>query len=82
MLPHSGGKSLKYNIIIRQISIPTAIAAYSTETINVIINELIMPNRAVCHVKYLNVGLDLKIFHSNYFKIKYLIKKITENLVR
>ena len=37
MLPHSGGKSLKYNIVIRAISMPTAIAAYSTETINVIV---------------------------------------------
>ncbi len=68
MLPHSGGKSLKYNIVIRAISMPTAIAAYSTETINVIVNELIMPNRAVCHVKYLNVGLDLMKISVELFK--------------
>lgn len=31
--------------------------AYSTETINVIAIDPIIPTKAVCHVKYLNVGL-------------------------
>lgn len=57
MLPHSGGKSLKYNITISAIKSPMAIDAYSTETIKVIVMQPIIPSKAVCHEKYLKVGL-------------------------
>ena len=36
-----------------------AIEAYSTEVINVIETEPIIPNKAVCQVKYLKVGRKL-----------------------
>ncbi len=45
-----------------------AIAAYSSETINVIAIEATIPTNAVCHEKYLKVGLK---FNKNF---KYLIK--------
>ena len=44
---------------MRAINKPIAIEAYSTDTINVIDIDPTIPTRAVCHEKYLNVGLKL-----------------------
>lgn len=67
MLPHSGGKSRKYSTHMSPISRAMAIEANSIETRNVIVIVLTMPSRAVCHEKYLNVGLkkqNRRSYHS------------------
>jgi hypothetical protein len=40
-------------------SMPMEMAAYSIDTIKVMVIELTIPNKAVCHEKYLKVGLKL-----------------------
>lgn len=57
MLPHSGEKSRKYKTAMRPIRRAMATEANCTDTIKVIEIEPIMPMSAVCHEKYLKVGL-------------------------
>ena len=60
MLPHSGEKSRKYKTQTNAIKSAIQTEAYLTETINVIEIAPIIPINAVCHEKYLNVGLKSK----------------------
>ena len=54
----------------------------STETINVIEIEPIIPSNAVCHVKYLKVGLLTKKFKPNLKRLnrQYKMSKINLKL--